>query len=533
MVVPPLGFKHMSYMPRLLQGTHSAVHQTIPGKCVTSRLLAKSCAYKRDRCTALYAVSHFSRSAKSSVRVMATTDLEARVGDLTLEPQDKTILLIGSTGNGKSTLGNCLLDPSQSPKEVFIRGRSSVPLTQNVQMENGLLRLGTGKRIPLQIIDTPGLNESAVKDLTHMIEIVETVRKAKEITACLLCVKFNTQIDVQYRATVRYYRSLLPKLFEANVIVVFTDYSENPYEVKKREREGIDPDDVIKNATAAIMEAADLPYTPTYFCIDSLPLADEDMKFTMEARGAILGYVGTLSGVDTSYLLVAKTPALQVIDRERVKELDGQITGYNEKIKQIKTEAGIVLDTVEATSKKCTRLKAERLDVEATLTTTDTDELLPVKQWSIEEKWKFLKTQSRHYDVSSPCRVDKFKYWDNGHLNWSEKKEEEASVSGVVKGKFMRGLYGSITLLAESRVKNADRIQALKRRIRDIEDTLDDAERTTNVLRKQNEKYEEDIASLKEYIDSFEAEKAERLRQRLSLDLAYKRLSELPKAKDH
>ena len=103
----------------------------------------------------------------------------------------------------------------------------------------------------------------------------------------------------------------------------------------------------------------------------------------------------------------------------------------------------------------------------------------------------------------------------------------------MVKGKFMRGLYGSITLLAKSRVKNADRIQALKKRIRDIEDTLDDAERTTNVLRKQNEKYEEDIASLKEYIDSFEAEKAERLRQRLSLDLAYKRLSELPKAKDH
>ena len=112
----------------------------------------------------------------------------------------------------------------------------------------------------------------------------------------------------------------------------------------------------------------------------------------MEARGAILGYVGTLSGVDTSYLLVAKTPALQAIDRERVKELDGQITGYNQKIKQIKKEAGTVLDHVEATSKKCTRLKAERLDVEAELKSTDTDELLPVKQWSIEEKWKFTTT---------------------------------------------------------------------------------------------------------------------------------------------
>ena len=144
-----------------------------------------------------------------------------------------------------------------------------------------------------------------------------------------------------------------------------------------------------------------------------------------------------------------------------------------------------------------------------------------------------MTTQSQHYDVSSPCRVDKFKYWDNGHLDWSEKKETDTSVSGVVKGKFMRGLYGSITLLAKSRVKNADRIQALKKRIRDIGDTLDDAERTTDVLHKQNEKYEEDIASLEEYIKRFEDEKAERLRQRLSLDLAYKRLSELPQAKNH
>ena len=464
---------------------------------------------------------------------MATTDLEARVGDLTLEPQSKTILLIGSTGNGKSTLGNCLLDSSENPKEVFIRGRSNTPLTQNVQMANELLRLGAGTCMPLQIIDTPGLNESAVEDLTHMIEIVETVREAKEITACLLCVKFNAQIDVQYRATVRYYRSLLPKLFEGNVIVVFTDYSNNSCAVKKREREGIKPDDVIRNAIAAIVEAADLPYTPTHFCIDSLPLDDEDMKLTMEARGAILGYVGTLDGVHTSRLLVAKTPVLELIDRERVKQLDGQIVGYNEKIKQIKTEVGTVLDTVEATSKNCTRLKAERHNVEEELKTIDTDELLPVKQWTIEEKWKFMTAQSQHYDVSSPCQIEDVRYYDNGHLTWKEKKREEASVSGVVKGNFMRGLYGSITLLAKSRVKNADRIQALKKRIRDIEDTLDNAERTTNVLRKQNEKYEEDIASLEEYIMRFEAEKAERLRQRLSLDLAYKRLSELPKAKDH
>ena len=62
-----------------------------------------------------------------------------------------------------------------------------MPLTQNVQMENGLLRLEAGRCFPLQIIDTPGLNESAVKDLTHMIEIVETEKSEGDNGLLALC----------------------------------------------------------------------------------------------------------------------------------------------------------------------------------------------------------------------------------------------------------------------------------------------------------------------------------------------------------
>ena len=212
--------------------------------------------------------------------------------------QRKTIVLIGSTGSGKSSLGNCLLEPTKtSGPKVFASGCGRMPQTQQTQVGVSHCSRGAGKPpILLKIIDTPGLNESAAKDQTHMIEIETAVRNERKIAACLLCVKFNSQIDIQYKTTVQMYKQLLPGLFEANLIVVFTDYSEHPRAMKKRRREGIVPNVVIRNAIDAIVEAAELSYVPEYFCIDSLP-SDHCIECTMAARRAILEHVDTLMSV--------------------------------------------------------------------------------------------------------------------------------------------------------------------------------------------------------------------------------------------
>lgn len=221
----------------------------------------------------------------------------------------KTIVLIGSTGSGKSTLGNCLLEPSKtSGPKVFASGCGRMPQTQQTQVGVSHCSRGAGKPpIPLKIIDTPGPNESAAKDQAHMIEIETAVRKESKIAACLLCVKFNSQIDIQYKTTVQMYKQLLPGLFEANLIVVFTDYSEHPRAMKKRRREGIVPNVVMRNALDAIVEAAELSYVPKYFCIDSLPTLEDDhcIECTMAARRAIIEHIDTLMSVWTGRCTVS------------------------------------------------------------------------------------------------------------------------------------------------------------------------------------------------------------------------------------
>ena len=191
-----------------------------------------------------------------------------------------TVLLIGSTGNGKSTLGNFLLDPRIERDKKFKVAKANKPETQNTQSASAILS-GTFEKyskVNLTVIDTPGLNEDAVKDLQHMIGMVETLHKVKQVTACILVIKFNSKIDAQYKQTICYYSKLLRSLFEKNVFVVMTDYQTDKRTVALRKREGIDVDQIKANTAKELVACAKLSYDdPLVFAMDCLPVDDDDL----------------------------------------------------------------------------------------------------------------------------------------------------------------------------------------------------------------------------------------------------------------
>ena len=190
------------------------------------------------------------------------------------------VLLIGSTGNGKSTLGNFLINPNDESREVFKTATDNLPQTQHTKIACAPIS-GNDSSKEITIIDTPGLNESKTKDLKHMMEVIQTLHNVKKIKACIFVVKFGSKIDQQYRDTVEYYQKLLPSLFSRNVLIAMTNYSSDKRSVDMRKRKKINVELIKNNFKKEIAKSASMSYIPILFAIDCLPFDEDETKVSL------------------------------------------------------------------------------------------------------------------------------------------------------------------------------------------------------------------------------------------------------------
>uniref|UniRef100_A0A1X7UK20 AIG1-type G domain-containing protein n=1 Tax=Amphimedon queenslandica TaxID=400682 RepID=A0A1X7UK20_AMPQE len=232
-----------------------------------------------------------------------------------------SVLLIGSTGMGKSTFGNYLLNPDNDhmfKNQTFPLERNSRPMTQEVKVVRMKVQIDDGMKEWLEVIDTPGLNESAMKDLSHMIDIIKTLNKCGEIKACILVVKFNAKIDAQYRATLEYYSKLLPGLFDNNVIIVMTDFKTDDASVELREMECINVKQIQEDTITELCRcSSQITYSPQLFKIDCLTLNSTAIETSKNIRKAILDYILQLLPIKIENQMVAKTDYVKHKDAEK------------------------------------------------------------------------------------------------------------------------------------------------------------------------------------------------------------------------
>lgn len=265
-----------------------------------------------------------------------------------LPSADGTILLIGSTGNGKSTLGNFLLDPHNTTQSLFFKtacnNRSTTKKTQRGSKKLTDIRGYTF--VNLTVIDTPGLNEGAIEDYQHMLDLIQELEKVKEISACIFVIKFNARIDNPYRKTIEYYSMLLPSLFENNVFIVMTEYLTDECSKVRRQRQGVVESQFVDNTIDEMVKIAELCSDALLvFKLDCLPL-DSEMEESMQTRNNIIEFVLSRKPTKMKRLKLVKPEQLIMLDRASISRCEGKIEGCKEQLIRLNLRAHSALDNV-------------------------------------------------------------------------------------------------------------------------------------------------------------------------------------------
>lgn len=141
---------------------------------------------------------------------MNTTALGLRPAS---EP-DRNIVLVGRTGNGKSSTGNSLLG-----EKMFLAKRQAAGVTLRCEMRTAAIQDGS----IINVIDTPGLFDFAVSADFLSREITKCLDMAEEgLHAVLFVLSARTRISQEDESTINALQVIFGSKMFDYMIVVFT-----------------------------------------------------------------------------------------------------------------------------------------------------------------------------------------------------------------------------------------------------------------------------------------------------------------------
>ncbi|EDR25431.1 hypothetical protein, conserved [Entamoeba dispar SAW760] len=241
--------------------------------------------------------------------------------------QETKLIMIGNTGDGKSSLGNFILK-----KNAFKVSDGAKSVTQKTK---GCY--GKGDRSDVFVIDTPGLQDSSGpnKDIQHMNEMVDYIKEQKGLQGIIIVLNFtNPRLSDNIKKMIRLICKIFPiSDFWEHVSIVwakcFCDISPKKLEKQMSSKKDEFLPALIKLAKETTGD--ELIKIPMFY-VDSCPDEDDDNTRSEEEIETLLTWARGLPSVNVERVVKNGIRSEKVIIEEknepRIIRNDGNIVEY-------------------------------------------------------------------------------------------------------------------------------------------------------------------------------------------------------------
>ena len=281
-----------------------------------------------------------------------------------------------------------------------------------------------------------------------------------------------------------------------------TDFATDERSVKQRELQHTNVEEIKRNTILELGQCSNnqISYSPQLFMIDCLPMTSAEKETSKKERKAILDFIFQLPTIEVRNQMVAKTDYIKQKDAQKYEQLQGEIKGYSERLHEVNKECKHALDQTRYKKREITEIESKIHDLTKQLEDKDTTDEIVAATWFINEEWKFFRSFTREFNVTSRLEISSHTKWTNEKCQFKEITQKPDAISGKIEGKFMRGIYASVTAYTQKRIKYADEIENLKKKIETKKKILTECKDKWEDYRAEQKENVEEIELLEKYI---------------------------------
>ena len=177
--------------------------------------------------------------------------------------------------------------------------------------------------------------------------------------------------------------------------------------------------------------------------------------------------------------------------------LEGEIEGYRLRVSELKQIDDSIVVKMKKLKAVMRKQKGAEEELKRKLQDMDSNDEVSVSTWSIESSWKFFQAQKAGW------AIHRHQAWRNQQCKceFVTKHADEHCRYGIVKGKFMRGLYAQMEAYSTKKIRFEDEIVECKRIKANLKEEADRSKVKLQNLKTKIDKNVKEMNEFEAYID--------------------------------